>query len=349
MGEPKRVLHYLNQFFGGMGGEERANLPLKVVEGAVGPGRPLQQALGADGKVVATVICGDNYFNEEKATALAGLQEAFQRFKPDVVVAGPAFNAGRYGVACGEVCKAAQQQGIPAVTAMYQENPGIAEHRLEVYILETGDNPAEMGQIMGRLARFALRLARGEAIGAAYQEGFFPRGVRRHTEAAEPGYRRAVDMLVAKLQGRPFRSELPILVPERVSPAPPLRETTRAVIAMVTTGGLIPRGNPERQTAGNPERFFKYSIEGLKDMEPSDWEAFHGGYYNALASENPNYILPLRPMRILESQGVVGRLHPWIYTMPGVGTPVVKAKRFGAEIAEQLAEAGVDGCILVAT
>ena len=33
-----RVVHYLNQFFGGMGGEERADTPVTVKEGAVGPG-----------------------------------------------------------------------------------------------------------------------------------------------------------------------------------------------------------------------------------------------------------------------------------------------------------------------
>ena len=34
-----KVLHYLNQFFGGIGGEEHANEPARLVDGAVGPGR----------------------------------------------------------------------------------------------------------------------------------------------------------------------------------------------------------------------------------------------------------------------------------------------------------------------
>ena len=39
MAEPIRVLHFINQFFGGIGGEEHANVGVEVREGAVGPGR----------------------------------------------------------------------------------------------------------------------------------------------------------------------------------------------------------------------------------------------------------------------------------------------------------------------
>ena len=38
MTEPISVVHYLNQFFGGLGGEEKASLGPKLIEGMVGPG-----------------------------------------------------------------------------------------------------------------------------------------------------------------------------------------------------------------------------------------------------------------------------------------------------------------------
>ena len=41
-----RVVHYLNQFFGGQGGEEAAHLAPHIQDGAVGPGRLLEQVLG---------------------------------------------------------------------------------------------------------------------------------------------------------------------------------------------------------------------------------------------------------------------------------------------------------------
>ena len=136
-----RVVHFLNQFFGGLGGEEMANEPLSVADHPIGPGMALQQVLGSDAEIVATVICGDNYFNEEKETALAALADAFERFKPDVVIAGPALNAGRYGLACGEVCVQANRRGIAAVTGLFGENPGVLECGRDVYIVQRGERP----------------------------------------------------------------------------------------------------------------------------------------------------------------------------------------------------------------
>ena len=141
MSEPVRVVHLLNQFFGGIGGEEAANIRVETRDGPVGPGRLLQQALGDRGTVVATVICGDNYFNEQRAQALPAVVEALKAARADVVVAGPAFDAGRYGLSCGEVCKAAQELGIPAVTGMHPENPGVLSHGREVLVVPTGSSP----------------------------------------------------------------------------------------------------------------------------------------------------------------------------------------------------------------
>ena len=36
-----KVVHYLNQFFAGLGGEEAAGTPPQRIDGAVGPGRGL--------------------------------------------------------------------------------------------------------------------------------------------------------------------------------------------------------------------------------------------------------------------------------------------------------------------
>src|SRR5262249_61991205 len=99
-----RVVHYLNQFFAGIGGEAEADTPPLARAGAVGPGVALERALGGEGVIVGTVICGDGLFAdrvERTASEVLGLIEGF---RPDAVVAGPAFNAGRYGLACGRVC-----------------------------------------------------------------------------------------------------------------------------------------------------------------------------------------------------------------------------------------------------
>ena len=93
-----RVVHYLNQFFGGLGGEERAGAGLEVREGAVGPAKLLEELLGADAKVVMTLVCGDNYAVENQKEMIAVAVEKIRAANPDLFVAGPCFQAGRYGI-----------------------------------------------------------------------------------------------------------------------------------------------------------------------------------------------------------------------------------------------------------
>ena len=82
MTEPLRVAHYLNQFFGGLGGEEHASLGPKLIEGAVGPGMALKNAIKARGDVVATAICGDNYFSEKMDEAIHEIIEGLRPERP---------------------------------------------------------------------------------------------------------------------------------------------------------------------------------------------------------------------------------------------------------------------------
>ena len=118
---------------------------------------------------------------------------------------------------------------------------------------------------------------------------------------------------------------------------------------IIATGGLIPKGNPDHQTSGDADEYFTYSIEGFPTLTSEHWEAFHGGYYNQISSDNPHYVMPLRQLRHLEAQGKIGGIYSRIFTLPGVSTPVAKSQRLGREIAGALQEAGVDACILVAT
>jgi glycine reductase len=343
-----RVVHYLNQFFGGIGGEEKANIPVEVREGPVGPGRLLQQLLGDQGSVVATIICGDNHINEEPE-ALKAVIQALREARPDVVIAGPAFDAGRYGLACGAVCQAAGETGIPAVSAMDPENPGVISYRRSVVIVPTNSGPAEMQTILSQVLPIALKLGAGEELGPAEVDGYLSRGIRKHARREGPGYKRALAMLVKKLNGQPFVSEVPFQEPENVTPALALPDLSRATIALVSTGGLIPKGNPDRMVAGNADRYHAYSVEGLASLTSDRWEAFHSGYYNQIASDNPNYILPLSHLRHLESEGIIGRVCPKLFTMAGVSTPVANSKGLGAKMAQELKENSVDACILVAT
>ena len=74
------------------------------------------------GEVVATCFCGDNYFAEHLEEATEELLRQMASFKPQLLIAGPAFESGRYGVACGAIGQAAQERlNIPAVAGMEQK------------------------------------------------------------------------------------------------------------------------------------------------------------------------------------------------------------------------------------
>ena len=116
-----KVVHYLNQFFAGIGGEEKADHKPEIREEVIGPGMAIKSGLSDDFDIVATAICGDNYYGENLEEATDTLVEMIKKYEPDVFVAGPAFNAGRYGVACGTIAKAVEERlGIPVITAAYE-------------------------------------------------------------------------------------------------------------------------------------------------------------------------------------------------------------------------------------
>lgn len=344
-----RVLHYVNQFFGGIGGEEQAGLPPEVREEPVGPGRLLDQILGDDHQVVATLICGDNFFQEQREDAAAAVKQALVDINPDVVIAGPAFVSGRYGIACAEVAKIALDAGIPALAGMNAENPAGPMYSPQMHIAATGPSPASMELALRGMAQLATKLAAGEELGPAADEGYLPRGIRRQGFRDEPGYLRAVNMLVKKLNGQPFASEVPYQPLDKVSTAPVITEMGGATIALASTGGLIRAGNPDKQPQHNSRSFLRISVDDLNQLSPNDFDAYHAGYFNGFASDNPNYILPLGYVRELQEMGEIGNVHRTVYALAGVGTPVAECRRMGAEIADELAKAGVDGCLLVAT
>ncbi len=343
-----RIVHYLNQFYGRLGGEAAADAPLTVLSGPVGPGTRLQQMLQPVGEVVATLVCGDNLAAEEPSAFAVQATAALRSLGADVLVAGPAFNAGRYGLACGVMCGVASELGIPSVTAMYSENPGVALYRRSATILPTTATAVGMEDTLQRLAAFAVRLGQGEPVGPPWQDGYLVHGTRRVELHAQSAAERALAMLAARLRGDSFCTEVPLPEVARVAPAPPVRDLPTAAIAVVTTSGLVPRGNPDKLRQSYSVEWKKYSIEGLTRLDPADWESIHGGFDTSAANTDPHQVLPLDALRGLEGEAY-GRLHPAYYVTAGVGTAVSAAQRMGAEIAAELVAADIGGVVLTAT
>ncbi len=345
-----KVLHYVNQFFGGLGGEDHANEPPRLTDGPVGPGRALAAALGNRGTVAATIICGDNFAAEQPERLKAFVLDAIRKHWPDVVVAGPAFDAGRYGLACGAVCQMAGEAKLPGISAMHPDNTGVSVHRRDMVCLPTSSNVADMPKVIARLADLAAKLASGASLGSAATEGYIPRGFRRDNVRSEAGSSRAVKMLLDRIHGQPFVSEVVIRDYDAVPPVPAMKTLRGVKVGIVTSGGLVPKGNPDKVPAARAEEYEKYDIGHMAELKVGEWESIHGGYGHRSVNEiDPNYVVPLRSLRALEKSGEIGLIHPVYFATVGNQTAVNAARKMGKGIVQELKAAGVGAVILVPT
>ena len=346
-----RVVHYINQFFANIGGEEKADYPAELRVGEkIGPGLVLTQQFGEEAEIVATIVCGDSYFNENLEKAKAEILEMVKGQNPDVFIAGPAFNAGRYGVACGTVCDMVQEElGIPAVTGMYVENPGADMFKNKVYTVPTKNSAAGMRDAVKKLAPLALKLAKGEKIGASCEDNYMPNGIRVNLFEEKRGSKRAVEMLLKKIAGKPFVTEFPMPTFDKVDPQPAIKDLSKATIALCTSGGIVPKGNPDHIESSNATRYGEYDITGVNDLTEETYETAHGGYDPVYANEDADRVLPVDVMREFEREGVIGKLHNKFYTTVGNGTAVLSSKAFAEEYAQKLIADGVDAVIMTST
>ncbi len=346
----KRIVHYINQFFAGIGGEEKAGIKPEVRDGALGPGLALKGAFKEEAEIVASVICGDSYFNENLEDAKSQILKMIKEYKPDLFIAGPAFNAGRYGVACGTISKAVQEElGIPVLTGMYIENPGAEMFRKSIYIVETGNSAASMRKAVPNIAKLGIKLLKNEEIGLPQEEKYMSRGIRKNYFAQERGSKRAVDMLLKKLRDEDFVTEYPMPDFDRVEPNPAIKDISEVKIALVTSGGIVPRGNPDKIESSSASKYGKYDISGVGELMDNAYETAHGGYDPIYANENPNRVLPLDVLRDLEKEGIIGQVHRYFYSTVGNGTSVANSQDFAREIVKELKADGVDAVILTST
>lgn len=341
-----KIIHYINQFFGQIGGEEMADHPYEVRASVVGPGMMLKSLLEEENEIAATILCGDNYFSDNTEEVEEKLKKTLEEYEADLIVAGPAFNAGRYGMACGHVCKVAYEMNILAVSGMFEENPGLELYRKYGYIFPTENNARGMRAALKDIAAFVNKLA---SEGEEYdyrKEGYFKRGLRKNIRAEHVGAHRAVDMVLAKINGEEFETELEMPNFSRVKPSAAIADLSKAKIALLSTCGPVPEGNPERIEAHAATKWEIYKAEdfGGEGMEKTD--IAHGGYTPSFGTHNGNRVMPLDAMMRLEAEGFIGELDKNIYVTVGNSMPVTRAAEFGREIAKSLKDSNVQGAIL---
>lgn len=349
-----RLMHYTNQFFAGLAGEERADVPVASLVGPVGPGKRLQDELGDAAEIVVTAYCGDNHFAEHTDSALASILQIARDHEVTLLIAGPAFASGRFGLACTEVCHAVSSaMGLDCVTGMHPENPGVRTYQEymdeKVFAFPTAEGVSGMADALSKMAASIAKLVAGGAMGPPATEGYIPRGFRRDAVRNEKGVVRAVDMLLDKMAGRPFLTEIPVESLETIPVAPPIANLTKACVALATTSGVLPQGNPDAFKAAGNNQWRKYSIDKLNTMGNNRWDVMHGGYNTAFIKDNPNFGVPLDVCRELATEGTFGRLYPDFYMTSGCSGAIPVMQRMGQEIAANMKAEGVDAALLVST
>ena len=342
---PVRVVHYINQFFAGQGGEDSAGLGATTVDGPTGPGRKLKSLLGEGFEIVATVYCGDD-------TAAAGpgaideILSLVQQASPDLLVAGPAFTSGRYGLACARLAAAATAAGIPSIACLHEDNPGLDEAGAAP-VVAAGEAARTMGPTLERLAAAARKVAGGGVL--TPEDGRVGKAPRRNQLAERNAAERAVDLLLARLGGDRDATEIPLPRFDKVTPAAPVDDLAAATLALVTEGALVPDGNPGQLESARATRWLRYELDGRESLPAGEWLSVHGGFSTQWANADPHRILPLDVARELEAEGRIGSLYGAYLVTAGNGTSVANAHRFGVEWAADLRHSGARAAILTST
>jgi glycine reductase len=156
-------------------------------------------------------------------------------------------------------------------------------------------------------------------------------------------------MLLAKIKGEPFASEM---VPTTFAPIPmppPVKDLRKAKVMLVTDGGLVPKGNPDKIQGSTATRWGMYRIDGCDDLKGESYEISHGGYDAQFVRQDPDRLVPLDVLRDLEREGVIGKLHDAFISTSGLANPLSNTRRMGREMAEKAKALGVDAIILTST
>jgi len=336
-----RVVHYINQFFAGVGGEDSAGQGPTLVDGPVGPGRKLAELLGDEHEIVATVWCGD----DRGPGAVPEILELIRSADPDLVVTGPAFTSGRYGLSCARVAAAAADADIAALASMHEDNPGLDEAGAAP-VVASGEVARRMGLSLVTLGAAARKILSGEALTS--EDGRIGKVARRSVMADTSAAHRSVDLALARLAGDRDATEIPLPRFDSVNPAAPVADVTQATVALVTEGGLVPEDNPGHLESARATRWLRYPLEG-DTLAPGRYRSVHGGFSSVHANADPHRIVPLDVARDLEREGGIGRLVAEYFVTTGNGTSVANARRFGIEWATDMHRSGARAAILTAT
>ena len=251
------VVHYLNQFFAGLGGEEAADHEPVRLEGPQGPGQ------GARGRRASTSTSRSRAATTGSASTRTTVSRRCSagstRRDADVVDLRSVVRLGpvRLRVRCaGARGRAARHPGRGGDDAPTRR--ACSRARAQRTSCRRPRTWRACAMRVPVVASLASRLAAGEPVGTPDEEGYLPRGLRVNVRSDALGAERAVELLLAKLGGE-VRTEIEP-PSDRVAPPRAARRRCRRVVALVTEAGCVPQGNPDRLPTRHANVWLRYPI-----------------------------------------------------------------------------------------
>ena len=136
-----------------------------------------------------------------------------------------------------------------------------------------------------------------------------PNGIRVNLFEEKRGSKRAVEMLLKKIAGKPFVTEFPMPTFDKVAPQPAIKDLSKATDrSSVHPVVLFRRVIQITSSHLMLHRYGEYDITGVNDLTEETYETAHGGYDPVYANEDADRVLPVDVMREFEREGVIGKL-----------------------------------------
>lgn len=74
-------------------------------------------------------------------------------------------------------------------------------------------------------------------------------------------------MLIKKLNDKPYVTEYPMPNFDRVEPNPAVKDLAHAKIALVTSGGIVPKGNPDHIESSSASHYGSMILQELQILQ----------------------------------------------------------------------------------
>ena len=136
---------------------------------------------------------------------------------------------------------------------------------------------------------------------------------------------------------------------EEIAPPKPVPDIKKARIAIVSEGGMVPPGNPDRFSGSRNGNWATYSFEGKDALPGGTFISIHGGFNTVFVNEEPDRMLAVDAFRRLADEGEIAELHDDFLSTCGNGGAFVEMDGIGRAWAVELKKGGVEGVVLPAT